>query len=1436
MRGIKRSRSGGGAVTRAANVDVFLSYNRADAAAAERLRDGLSARGLSVFFDRDYLGPGQRWQRVLETSLATCGAIAICVGPRGLGQWQQREKELALARQSADTGFPVIPVLLPGADDPGLDFLCLFSWADLRKGIDEPPDLDALVRAIRGGPAPASDRPDPRAGICPYRGLKPFREEDAAFFMGREETSAQLTARVLGGPFTMVVGASGCGKSSVAFAGLLPRLRAGAGGYGWEIAALTPGARPLHRLMAALSPPPEHLSRAQRLASLQRDVDSLRDSNMGLAAFVDDIRAAQPGTDRLLLLVDQFEELFTQCESEDDRELFIDLLLAGTARADGPLHVVLTLRGDFYGRALAHRALADRLDGAVINVGPMTREELRRAVVEPAAQVGLSFAGDLAERILDDVGNEPGNLPLLEFLLTELWRRREPDGTMTVTAYGAIGGVKRAIAARGEAELAKLNSAERETARRVLVSLVTPGEGREDTRARAIIPAADADAQSVIRRFANARLLTTDHDDALNADTVEVSHEALIREWDTLKGWVDQDREFLRTLKRVRDAMAAWAAEETDKDSRLLPPGRPLEEARELLERDDALIDDVRSFIERSIDADDARRTAEQRRVDEENRRRLADAEKLAAAERAKRRATMAGLIAALVLVGVSGLFGWWAMEQERIAEANENEALRQKEIAETNAKESVSQAELAKKRADDILRQEALRLAGLARQQTKNGDAVTGMLLALEALPDARLPDRPVVSEATGALIEAMLMQWERVVLRGHKGRVNSAELSQDGTRVVTASNDNTARIWDVETGAHLPPLRHKDRVSRAVFSPNGARVLTVSDWNVPRIWDAASGNLLFPLGDYNATNLLYAAEFSPDGRHVVTTGHGDSAARVWDAETGKQILVLRGHEERVSWAVYSQDGSRILTGSDDETARIWDAESGRELRILHGHRGRVLGGSFSHNGSKVITTSNDETTRIWDARTGGELLALQGPWDYSGTGAVATFNKDGRRALAFSHLNPILLWDTANGEKKDTLQCAKSHVNAVAFHPSGNVVIAACGDDTLRMWSAEDGSGPEEFRTGTSIGTLSFDKDGSRLVTASSETAHIFWFWGFEPGAIPRARHFGGEAAAANFSPDGEHVLLEFSNAVMRWNLKTDEAPWLTDELSDINRDHILSAVIAPTALRLVIFANPGGPVWLSDGKSGEIINTLRKVDLRHILVFQRVADFSADGSRLVTAFDSQDAHLRDGLSGEIIATLQGHEDDVTAATFSANGSKVVTSSKDGTMRLWDAENGAHLQVLQASGDGSEALALSPDGTRILEGSSDWTVRLREATSGQEITVFRGHEQGVAAAAFSPDGSLVATGSYDNTVRIWDADSGEERIVIRSHSEPISSVAFSNDGRRLITASRDETVAIWPVYRSVEDLVAEAKRRLPRRLTDEQRRRFFLQPADAR
>jgi signal transduction histidine kinase/KaiC/GvpD/RAD55 family RecA-like ATPase len=576
--------------------DVFLSYNTRDRASVETIAHELRARGLAVFLDRWYLLAGRPWPVVLEEALGSCRAAAVLIGPSGMGDWQQREMHLAVSRQTQDPSFPVIPVLLPGAD-PALGFLSINTWIDLRNGVTEAFSLDTFAAAVQGRPPGAEELPHRTLhGICPFRGLRPFREEDAPFFCGREVVTRRLLLALAERSLMAVAGNSGSGKSSVVRAGLASAVRQGEEGRIWDIITLVPGDRPLHALAAGLVPllDPD-LSETQRLVETSELASHLAEGRFQLRDAVERILARQAGTDRLLLIVDQWEELYTLVPDERFIDRFIDEILVASEKS--PLSVVVTLRGDFYGRAIAHRQLADRLEGSVINLGSMTREELRQAMENPAHKVGLAFEPGLVERILGELEREPGHLPLLEFVLTELWENRS-GGRLLHSSYDQMGTLRGAIAHRADSVVQKLPHPE-DDVRRLFLQLVRPGEGTGDTRRRAPLADVAAGTLDVVKALADARLVVTGRDSVTGEETIEIAHEALIHNWAQLRKWLDEDREFLFWRHRLRSALAEWKPGGQD-DGVLLRGSRLIEAESWLAGRAGDLTPAERDFIAES--------------------------------------------------------------------------------------------------------------------------------------------------------------------------------------------------------------------------------------------------------------------------------------------------------------------------------------------------------------------------------------------------------------------------------------------------------------------------------------------------------------------------------------------------------------------------------------------------------------------------------------------------------------------------------------------------------------------------------------------------------------------------------------------------------------------------------------------------------------------
>jgi hypothetical protein len=593
--------------------DVFISYSRLDSRHAADIDSILRANGLRSFFDRRNLSPGLPWVRALEQAIGAAKAAIVLIGPHGLGNTQQYERELAFVRQSHEPTFPVLPVILPGAStDLPFNFLQVLTWIDfshVTKVSDAPLELQHLLTAVRGEPLSGEVE---REAICPYRGLDAFREDDSAFFFGRGSADdpsspiGELVRKVREQPFVMVVGRSGSGKSSLVHAGLLPALRRERDPF-WDVLPLRPGPTPLRALATAFNPRAEDEGAAEYATKITNEADKLRAGDPELLSYMirQQLNNAEGKPDRLLLYIDQWEELYAQGPISSDKERaaqhaadvtrFIDLLL--NASQNAPVAVVGTVRADFYDPLIGHPQVRALLPTRQVLLAAMSRSELESTIVEPPKKVGLTFdPPGLVQRILDEAGEDEGMLPLLQYALKESWALRK-DNTITADAYARSGGVQEAIRTTADRTFDALSSEDQQAAQQLFLRLVKPGEGQEDTRARAAMPTEPAQRR-IVDQFAGprTRLLVTGSDRAARP-IVEVAHEALIRTWPRLRGWIDANREKLRARAAVVQAKAEWE-QQGQREDLLLPAGFQLERARALLaDPGDLSVAEIQEFI-----------------------------------------------------------------------------------------------------------------------------------------------------------------------------------------------------------------------------------------------------------------------------------------------------------------------------------------------------------------------------------------------------------------------------------------------------------------------------------------------------------------------------------------------------------------------------------------------------------------------------------------------------------------------------------------------------------------------------------------------------------------------------------------------------------------------------------------------------------------------
>ena len=744
----------------------------------------------------------------------------------------------------------------------------------------------------------------------PYLGLSAFKESDAEFFFGRSREVEWLLDALRREPrFLAVLGPSGSGKSSVVQAGLIPELRRGGlpGSDRWEIITARPGERPLQNLEAA----------------------GLEEASSGLARAARGWLADHPDKSRLIIVLDQFEELLAVA-SPPVRQDFLNCLRE-LLEADLSLTLILVMRDEFFSRFAeeAPSGLFEWMQRGFVHLSAnLEEDDLRRIITGPAEKVGLKFEDGLVDVICKDVmettgeekrGSRSTMLPLLEFALTDLWMRRR-DGYLTHEAYKAIGGVTGSLTQRADQAYQSLaGEGLEDVARRVLTELVSLGaEGStQDSKRRMDLdkiikdPGEREKVQKVLDRLAdpNARLVITSYDDQSSTTHAELVHDSLIREWGRLRQWLKEDRSFIAWRRETERSAQAWM----DGKHGLLYDIDLDEAQRWLSQRSGDIGQGEREYIRASL----ALREKESREREQRRRRIILG---------------LAGFSALALLLAGAAVWQW------NLAEEKSEEAL---------ALYLASQSEQIKgSTGSDYMRKVLLAVESLRLKETAVGD------LALRS---------------SAALLSPPLVQID------HNDTVSAVAFSPDGSLVLTGSWDSTARIWDAASGQEFYKLPHNNAIVLAVaFSPDGSKVLTGSTDGSARIWDATRGKEIHELPH---NSIVLAVAFSPDGSKVLT-GSGDNTARIWDAASGQEIHKLP-HNSIVLAVAFSPDGSRAVTGGYDREARIWDATSGQELHRLP-HEGPVNSVDFSPDGSQVLTGSYDREARIWDATSGLELHRL--------------------------------------------------------------------------------------------------------------------------------------------------------------------------------------------------------------------------------------------------------------------------------------------------------------------------------------------------------------------------------------------------------------------------------------------------------------------------
>jgi WD40 repeat protein/DNA-binding SARP family transcriptional activator len=1268
-------------------------------------------------------------------------------------------------------------------------------------GVEPGDETKALHRKIL---ADAFDllTPIPEHIHNPYKGLEPFTEEDAPLFFGREALVAQMLEH-LGNPgalpwprrFLAVVGPSGSGKSSLVRAGLLPALRrSGLGGRAaraWQqIVVMVPGMEPIAALSAALSGP-LNLAEDTLLARLQSDTGAL-------AALIARRLPAQGG---LLLVIDQFEELYTLA-SEADHSDVVDILAGALQAPGGQLGIILTLRADYYAQPLYNAELGSTFHERAQVVVPMSAEELHRTIVGPAERVGLSVEPALVAALVADAGQTQSALPLLQYALTTLFEEREGP-TLTLRAYRALGGLAGALAGRAEAIYSGLNPAQQLAARQIFLHLVMPGdamaEGPDTGRrvALADLRALVADSSisdTVIQLFSRHRFLRLDRDPASQTPIVELAHEALIDAWKRLRDWVAEARELLYLHRRLESLAETW--EQAGRDASYLLRGQQLAQFQDLSgtfpqsllpSRDGAgdfgdggdvvininLVAPTRlalsstesAYLKASIHERQSFRQREAARRDRE-----IELER----RNRKRRRILIWVLAVVTFIAL-GLAGF-AFTQRRRAE-------RQAAVA------------------------QSLNLSSRAQIALSDFDTDLALILALEA---NKIEDPP--PQARLRLAEAAYTPGTRRRFTVHTAPIEGLAMFPDGRRALSASSDHVLILWDLESGEMLRRFEgHTGVVHDVVLLAGGEKALSASADGTLILWEVATGGIVRTFAGHRADvwsiDVTPGCDDSLGGGCLALSGCEDGTLILWDIEDGEIVHRLKGHTDAVYSAAIGPEGQRALSGSADRSVILWDLGSGEILQTMAGVDDTVAGSqvaighfdgvwdvAFRPDGKTALSVSQDEFVILWDLET-GELITR---FDANAGLFSAALSRDARRALLGTLDNRLLLLDLETGQFIQQLRGHTGRVLAVAFTPDESGALSGAATGSLRLWDLAHGG---ELR---------------RLVYSDPP----------DPAACDVA-----------ISPDGRLGLTGlWTGEISLWDYASGE------EIRRL-RGHTQ-----------MVF---GGVHFLPDGRravsgAGDIFadatdNTLRVWDVETGAELQRMmghtdkiwdTDVSPEGRWVASGSHDGTLRLWNLASGDGEVLLDVTPQGVRSVAFSPDGRSLVvglakgaSSTPDYGLRILETETGQEVRRMDGHKEAVSDVAFSPDGRLILSGGHDQTSIVWDAVSGEERYRLVGHAAGILSVAFSPGGHLALTGATDGSLVLWDVDSGRALRSYKNISKPVTGLAFTPGGETFVVASDDDAVHEYRVDRSQAELMAwiEANRFVPE-LTCEQRERYQI------
>ena len=1069
-----------------------------------------------------------------------------------------------------------------------------------------------------------------------------------------------------------------------------------------------PGERPLHNLAKKLVPLIETCKDStDLLIKVNKQVKAFQQGDLTLQDIVESALDKFDGSKRLLFVADQFEELFTSCKKPEDRDKFLELLLAAV-NTEARFTLILTLRADFYGQALAYPVLAETLQRfKPESLGAMSYVQLQAAIEQPAQLLNVTFEDGLIERILNDLEEKSGNLPLLEFALSQLWNQQK-NGRLTHQAYTDIGGVKLALAQRAEQFYRSLSKQEKQQLQKIFVQLVRPGDGTENTRRLATRTEVGEENWGLVNRLSDekVRLVVTSsrtvlgeqtEETAIEEQTVEIIHEALISGWGRLRKWLEIDRTFRLWQERLRAAIQQW--EESNKDKGALLYGISLSEAQDWFQtRQYKLNQSEKKFIEASLFFQKQ--------------------------EQLRQRWITFGLAFCLILTlafsGIAGLEWHLARVQARLGEVQQIKSL----VASSQA------LLLSDRKFDGLL--EGLR-AGTS-------------LRSLDWIDDE------TKDQVTGILRQSIQEVKEYNRLERHSGGAWSVSFSPNGELIATSSRTGTVKLWN-KHGQKLKSLKgESDNVSSISFisfSPDSRMIAAASKDGTVKLWDIESEEFKILRGH---SDWVYSVSFSPDGE-TIASGSKDNTVRLWNRE-GKELKTLRGHKDRVYSVRFSPDGETIASGSKDNTVRLWNRQ-GQPLQVLKGHSDWVYSIGFSPDGKSIISGCRNGNVKLWNLK-GQELQSFKAHSDKVWS---VGFSPDGETIASSGDDGTIKLWNK-EGEELETLTGHSNRIYDTSFSPDGKTIASASDDGSVKLWRLKSA----ELKTlkihNGFVYDVSFSPDGKTIASTGEDgLIKLFDFEGQELRSMQSYSNSDQKTIiySMDFSPDGKTIAFStWNETIGLWNL--DEQ---TPKILKGHVGRVYDVSFSPDGKTIASASSDNSvKLWNLDGYE------IRTFKGHNDWVYS--LSFSPNGRLLASGSDDGTVKLWN-LETEEVKTLKGHGYGVYSVSFSPDGETIASASRDGTVKLWNLD-GQELKTLRGHSNSVYSVSFSPDGKTIASGSWDRTVKLWNL-EGKELKSFKGHSDKVRHVSFSPDGKILASASDDNIIKFWNPKVlNFEELLVRS------------------------------------------------------------------